>query len=251
MSKGISTATEYLLGYAESLLRNRRFAALTGAGVSTNAGLPDYRGQGQARRQSPEIGSFLADPVTRQNYWQSTISGWRALRQAKPTSSHSILARLEAIGVCSGVVTQNVDGLHRSAGSKLVLELHGSDDRVFCMSCGASQSRSDFLDMLDGRPEVPSCRCGGVLRPSVTFFGEEVSQPLRQQASELVSSSEALLIIGSSLQVNTGLQIVQRAVDMGLPTVLLCLGLSKGIGLVDLSVQIDSDLGMEFLFNER
>lgn len=262
MSNGISTAVSYLLSYAESLLRNRRILVLTGAGVSTNAGLPDYRGQGQLRRESPGYESFLRHSDVRSQYWSSTLEGWKNLASAQPTFTHRLVAQLETQNFCSGVVTQNVDGLHRAAGSKTLVELHGNEETVRCVKCSRELSRQEFCELvlarvradeaqLHGTPSIPNCECGGLWRPSITFFGEQVDSRLYKASLDLLGDSEAMLILGSSLQVNTGLQLVQAAASLGKPTVLLNLGLSKGMGIVDVSAQVDIDAGMEWIFGKN
>lgn len=262
MGNDLSSAAAYLLSRAESLLEKRPFMVLSGAGISTTAGLPDYRGQGQLRRESPSIDSFVRDPEVRARFWSSTLLGWGRLRLAEPSKSHHLVAQLEKSGNCTGVVTQNVDGLHLIAGSNRVIEVHGNDSAVVCIRCRSTRSRESFIEVvreinvstLEGLPEklvIPNCSCGGLLRPQITFFGEDVSQQTQLQALQLLKESQAILILGSSLVVNTGYQLVQTAVEMELPSVLLNLGQSKGIGLVDLSLQMDIDAGMELLFGKQ
>lgn len=261
MSNGISPSTSFLLGYAESLLRNKTFLAVTGAGISTNAGLPDYRGQGQSRRLSPDLDRFLSDAGVRRDFWAQAITGWAKLECATPTRAHLALARLQLAGRCLGVVTQNVDGLHTLAGSSATVELHGNDQSVRCHDCHREMKRQEFemlfreanpaLGGLDvGEISVPKCACGGLWRPGFTMFGEEISKDAHRLAQVMLAKSEGLLILGSSLRVNSGYQLLQTAVGMSIPSILINLGSSQGVGLADVSIFVDCDLGVEQIFEK-
>jgi NAD-dependent SIR2 family protein deacetylase len=243
-----------LLDEAIGLMRGSRTAVLTGAGVSTDSGIPDYRGEGAPVRNPMTVQTFLSSETARKRYWAGSHLGWRAFASAQPNDGHRALAALESSGAVSGVVTQNVDGLHRKAGSTHVVELHGGSDRVACLACGqvfARQSIADRLELLnphldlsrparinpDGDAEVddvesmvlPDCTvCGGVLKPQVVFFGEFVPTPVYRQAASLVQRADVLLIAGSSLVVNSGIRLLEIARRRRIPIVVVNRGVTKG-----------------------
>jgi NAD-dependent SIR2 family protein deacetylase len=253
---GIEAPTSHgaLFDEAVRLMRGSRTAVLTGAGVSTDSGIPDYRGEGAPVRNPMTVQTFLSSETARKRYWAGSHLGWRAFASAQPNDGHRALAGLEAAGVVSGVVTQNVDGLHRKAGSTHVVELHGGSDRVACLACGqvfARQSIADRLELLnphldlskparinpDGDAEVddvesmvlPDCTvCGGVLKPEVVFFGEFVPTPVYRQAASLVQRADVLLIAGSSLVVNSGIRLLEIARRRRIPIVVVNRGVTKG-----------------------
>lgn len=256
MVTGIEAPTSHgaLFDEAIGLMRGARTAVLTGAGVSTDSGIPDYRGEGAPVRNPMTVQTFLSSETARKRYWAGSHLGWRAFASAQPNDGHRALAGLEAAGVVSGVVTQNVDGLHRKAGSTHVVELHGGSDRVACLACGqvfARQSIADRLELLnphldlskparinpDGDAEVddvesmvlPDCTvCGGVLKPEVVFFGEFVPTPVYRQAASLVQRADVLLIAGSSLVVNSGIRLLEIARRRRIPIVVVNRGVTKG-----------------------
>lgn len=259
MSNGISPAASFLLTYAESLLSGKTFLVLTGAGISTNAGLPDYRGQGQSRRASPEFDRFRSNLDVRREYWVRALAGWAKLAAARPTNAHLTLAQLQHSGRCQGIVTQNVDGLHSAAGSSDVIELHGNDQQVRCIECNQHLDRQEFeklfremnpglerLNLAD--VSVPSCSCGGTWRPSNTMFGEEVNKDMYRKARLLLERSEGFLVLGSSLRVTSGYQLLQSAVSMSIPSILINLGASQGVGVADVSIFVDCDSGVGQIF---
>lgn len=266
MVTGIEVPTSHgaLLDEAIRLMRGARTAVLTGAGVSTDSGIPDYRGEGAPVRNPMTVQTFLSSETARKRYWAGSHLGWRAFASAQPNDGHRALASLEAAGVVSGVVTQNVDGLHRKAGSTHVVELHGGSDRVACLACGqmfARQSVADRLELLnphvdlskparinpDGDAEVddvesmvlPECTvCGGVLKPDVVFFGEFVPTATYRQAASLVQRADVLLIAGSSLVVNSGVRLLEIARRRRIPIVVVNRGVTKGDGRA--TVKIDA-----------
>ncbi|UOE46065.1 Sir2 family NAD-dependent protein deacetylase [Agromyces larvae] len=235
-------------------MRGARVAVLTGAGVSTDSGIPDYRGEGAPVRTPMTIQTFLATEHARKRYWAGSHLGWRNFRSARPNRGHLALAELEAGGVVSGVVTQNVDGLHRRAGSRRVVELHGAMDRVVCLRCGQVYARHAIADRLtalnpdidlgqsirlapDGDVEVddvdamrlPTCTvCGGILKPDVVFFGEFVPAETFEAAASVVSGSDVLLVAGSSLVVNSGMRLIELARRRRMPIVVVNRGITKG-----------------------
>ena len=231
---------------AVAALAGRRIAILTGAGVSTDSGIPDYRGRGAPVRTPMTVEQFLSSDSARRRYWVGSHLGWKAFAAAEPNGGHQALAHLEARGLASGVVTQNVDGLHVRAGSRRVVELHGTMRRVFCTHCGQVFDRRDLAQRVeadnpwiqvpenvalgpdgDVLPEssdgfvVPACSvCGGMLKPDVVFFGEFIPAEKFREAEQLVQGSEALLIAGSSLVVNSGIRLLERARRRRLPVVI-------------------------------
>jgi NAD-dependent SIR2 family protein deacetylase len=245
---------EAALDEAVALLRGRTVAVLTGAGVSTDSGIPDYRGEGAPVRNPMTFQQFLSGDRYRKRYWAGSHLGWRSFRSAEPNDGHRALARLEAAGVTNGVVTQNVDALHERAGSRRVVDLHGTVDRVVCLTCGQSFARDVVAARLaaanpwldepesvrlapDGDVEVadidgfvvPECTvCGGVLKPDVVFFGEFVPVERFAEARSLVVGAEALLIAGSSLVVNSGIRLLDQATRRKMPVVVVNRGVTKG-----------------------
>lgn len=231
---------------ALALLRGRRVVALTGAGCSTESGIPDYRSPGQAPRRPIQHREFLSSEAVRARYWARSAVGWPRFRAARPNPGHEALARLEARGGLVGLISQNVDGLHSRAGSRRVVELHGALSEVLCLGCGAISARDavqDWLEALnpgcadrpvdeapDGDAElaappdfrVPAClRCGGVLKPHVVFFGDNVPPVRLAEAWSLFDEGEALLVAGSSLAVFSGFRFARRAAERGLPVLVL------------------------------
>lgn len=239
---------------AEQLLRGRTIAVLTGAGVSTDSGIPDYRGEGAPVRSPMTFQTFLDDERARQRYWAGSHLGWRHFSAAEPNAGHRALADLELDGPVNGIITQNVDGLHLQAGSRHVVDIHGSMDRVRCLHCGQTFARVDiatrmaqanpWLDAPEGvrlNPDgdvdvdavdemvVPSCSvCGGVLKPEVVFFGEFVPAEKFSEAAALVRRADALLIAGSSLVVNSGIRLLDQASKRRIPIVIVNRGVTKG-----------------------
>ncbi|MFC9558256.1 NAD-dependent protein deacetylase [Agromyces sp. NPDC056965] len=265
MSTGIEAPVAAEAHFAEAieLLRGARVAVLTGAGVSTDSGIPDYRGEGAPVRTPMTVQTFLASERARKRYWAGSHLGWRSFSSAVPNRGHLALADLEARGVASGVITQNVDGLHRRAGNRHVIELHGSMDRVLCLTCGqhyARQAMAARLEALnpeidlatairpapDGDVEVddvdamviPACTvCGGILKPDVVFFGEFVPADRFQAAASLVQGADVLLVAGSSLVVNSGMRLIEQARRKRLPIVIINRGVTKGDGRAAVKVE--------------
>ncbi|UPL15579.1 Sir2 family NAD-dependent protein deacetylase [Microbacterium galbinum] len=233
---------------AADLLRGRRIALLTGAGVSTDSGIPAYRGEGATPRSNPmTIQTYLGDEAARRRYWVGGHLGWRAFARADPNPGHHALAEMESAGVVSGVITQNVDGLHLRAGSSHVIEVHGTMRRVLCLHCGQVFDRRDVAGQIeelnpwitvpenvplapdgDVLPEsiegfvIPRCTvCDGMLKPDVVFFGEYVPQDRFRAAESLLRSSTAMIVAGSSLVVNSGVRLVERARRRSIPLIIV------------------------------
>jgi NAD-dependent SIR2 family protein deacetylase len=219
---------------------------LSGAGCSTGSGIPEYRDDaGNWKHRKPlQLAEFVSCKGTRKRYWAQGFAGWNRISAAKPGAAHVALARLEKAKRIRCVITQNVDNLHREAGSRRVIELHGVMHRVRCLHCGATLSRGDFQERLaelnpewaarvheftpdgDARLDVqdfdayavPDCEiCGGILKPDVVFFGEPVPRDRVEQASEAVRRSCALLVVGSSLMVFSGFRFARMAWALGKP----------------------------------
>lgn len=244
---------------------------LTGAGCSTESGIPDYRGPETARRARNPIQyrGFVGDPDGRRRYWSRSFLGWPKIRDAEPNPAHLALAALERRGVVAHLITQNVDRLHHKAGTRKVTELHGALAEVRCLGCEARIDRERLqgelavlnprasttggeaapdgdADLLDGAGadfRVPDClRCGGVLKPDVVFFGEAVPAARVERAREAVDAARALLVVGSSLAVYSGLRFVKQARARGIPTALINLGPpARGLELFD--VLVDAPAG--------
>lgn len=233
---------------AAELLRGRRVALLTGAGISTDSGIPAYRGEGVRTRSNPmTIQTYLGDEAARRRYWVGGHLGWRAFAQAQPNRGHIALAEMESAGTVSGVITQNVDGLHLRAGSSHVIEVHGTMRRVLCLHCGQVFDRRDIAVQIEEQnpwiavpenvalapdgdvlPEstdgfvVPTCTvCGGMLKPDVVFFGEYVPLDRFRAAESLLRSSSALIVAGSSLVVNSGIRLIERARRRSIPLIIV------------------------------
>lgn len=193
---------------AEALTKAKHAIALTGAGISTASGIPDFRGpRGLWRRVDPEVFNieyFLADPLTS---WRHYLSLHRATAEARPNPAHYALAALEKAGIIKAIITQNVDGLHQAAGSKHVVEIHGNGSRARCLSCGRTFPIEDALREVE-KGGIPRCpHCGGILKPDVTFFGEQLPEEALSAALELAWRSDAILVAGSSLVVSPANQI--------------------------------------------
>ncbi len=243
---------------------------LTGAGISTDSGIPDYRGPtGAARPASPmTYQTFTRDPLARRRYWARSHMGWRLIAGARPNAGHVAVTALQGSGVLRGVITQNVDGLHSAAGATDVVELHGSLDRVVCLDCKRLTSRSTLDRRLreanpgwqaqvtgikpDGDVELPDAQlegfsvvectdCRGMLKPDVVFFGETVPAPRVDRCFELVEQAGALVVLGSSLTVMSGYRFVLRAAKLGVPVAIVNAGATRGDAKADL--RIDAPLG--------
>ncbi len=246
---------------AREVLGDRRWLVLTGAGVSTDSGIPDYRGPGAPVRTPMTYQQFVAGPESLQRYWARAHLGWSRMGGAEPNATHHRLVELEADGRLSALITQNVDGLHRRAGHRDLVELHGRVDQVICLDCGDRTSRSRLQRRLselnpgwtsqnveiapDGDAiletteavRVATCdRCGGRLKPDVVFFGENVKPETVQHCYRLTDEAEALVVLGSSLQVMSGLRFVRRARANGVPVVIINRGATRGDDLADVLV---------------
>jgi len=242
---------------------DRRWLVLTGAGVSTDSGIPDYRGPDAVPRQPMTFQEFIASATNRQRYWARAHLGWSRMGTAEPNFTHRFLAAQQDRLV--GLITQNVDGLHEKAGSRDVVDLHGRLDRVICLDCGTGITRHEMQERLDAlnpgwtdqdvvlNPDgdvelddtagfvVPPCaQCGGRLKPDVVFFGESVPKPKVAHCFDLVERAcredAALVVLGSSLQVMSGLRFVRRAAKDGTEVVIINRGPTRGDELADVRI---------------
>ncbi|WP_189815138.1 NAD-dependent protein deacetylase [Streptomyces olivaceoviridis] len=231
-------------------LRAGGVLVLSGAGISTESGIPDYRGEGGSlSRHTPmTYQEFTADAQARRRYWARSHLGWRTFGRARPNAGHRAVAAFGRHGLLSGVITQNVDSLHQAAGSEGVVELHGSLDRVVCLGCGAFSPRHELAqrleaanpdfdpvaaginpdgdaDLTDEQVEdfrvLPCVICGGILKPDVVFFGEAVPPQRVEQCREMVREATSLLVLGSSLTVMSGLRFVRQAAQAGTPVLVI------------------------------
>lgn len=251
------------------LLDLKNMFVLTGAGCSTASGIPDYRDeQGQWKRRPPVmILPFRTKPDVYQRYWARAYAGWPRFASAPPGPAHHALAALESAGVVSHLVTQNVDGLHQRAGSRAVIDLHGRLDVVACLGCGARSTRAELQEEIavanpdwspvysaapDGDADIdpaavsafapPRCgACGGLLKPDVVFFGENVPPAIYQASREALAASDAVLVAGSSLMVYSGFRFVVQAREAGLPIAIVNRGRTRADEFAD--IRIDGDVG--------
>ncbi len=245
--------------------RAPRLFVLTGAGCSTASGIPDYRDESGAWKHKPPVqfGDFIASAATRQRYWARSLVGWTRVAGARPTGAHIALASLERMGAVSTLVTQNVDGLHQRAGSRAVIDLHGRLDTVRCLSCGHCISREALQTELIARNprwagatateapdgdarldgpfddfDVPACaRCGGVLKPDVVFFGENVPKARVAACYAALAAADGVLVVGSSLMVFSGFRFCLAAAELGKPLALVNRGKTRADGLAHLKVE--------------
>ncbi len=238
-------------------MQHKRTVVLTGAGCSTESGIPDYRGpETRHKPRNPiQYKAFVTDEAARKRYWGRSVIGWTRVDNAQPNAAHLALSQLEASGLVNGIITQNVDRLHHKAGSQNVVELHGNLAEVCCLSCNNIEKRSTFQQRLaslnprwqgkasemapDGDAEidesqtrhfrVPGCAiCEGVIKPNVVFFGENVPKNRVDDAWRLLDDAELLLVVGSSLTVYSGYRFVVKAAREEKPVAILNLGDSRG-----------------------
>ncbi|OBB69372.1 NAD-dependent protein deacetylase [Mycobacterium sp. 852014-50255_SCH5639931] len=249
-----------------ALLAGRRLAVLTGAGLSTDSGIPDYRGPDSPPSNPMTIRQFTSDPAFRQRYWARNHVGWRHMDDTMPNAGHRALAALERASVVTGVVTQNVDLLHTKAGSENVVNLHGTYARVVCLGCGYTMSRAALAEQLEtlnpgfaeraeavgGLAVAPDADavvadttsfryldcpcCGGMLKPDIVYFGESVAKEVVDQAYSLVDEADALLVTGSSLTVFSGYRFVRHAAALGRPIAIINRGRTRGDDLATVKV---------------
>ncbi|GAA3386643.1 NAD-dependent protein deacetylase [Cryptosporangium minutisporangium] len=267
------TLAEAALGELTSLVRSGDVVVLSGAGISTESGIPDYRGPSGAfqRNHTPmTYQAFTRDQIARRRYWARSFLGWRMISAAAPNDGHRAVAQLESCGLVERVITQNVDGLHQAGGARDVVELHGSLDRVVCLDCGELSDRIELDDrlraanpgfgtpvdpttvnpdgdvdlpeeQLDGFAVVDCINCGGVLKPDVVFFGESVPKDRVADCQATVDRAGLLLVLGSSLTVYSGRRFVVQAAKAGTPVAIVNQGPTRGDDHA--CVRVDAPLG--------
>jgi len=266
---------ERLLQFIEN---HQRIFVLSGAGVSTASGIPDYRdANGDWKHQRPmDYRDFIAQVPARQRYWTRAFIGWQKFSLAQPNAAHAALARLEQGGKLALTVTQNVDGLHQLAGSRALIELHGSLARVDCLDCAASIERREMqqqllalnpvltelsariapdgdalLDGFDERQiEIPDCAaCGGMLKPGVVFFGESVPPARVEQSFEALDAADAMLVVGSSLMVYSGFRFARRAQQRNIPLAAINLGKTRADEFLNFKIEADCAAALQAVLN--
>ncbi|MDP9800678.1 NAD-dependent SIR2 family protein deacetylase [Arcanobacterium wilhelmae] len=246
-----------------AFLEGKRTIVVSGAGTSTDAGLPDYRGTGTTQEPSIDFNMFVTDPVWRAWVWQRNHETWRQMLRMQPTPAHHAIAALERAGLVSGNATQNVDGLDRASGQDNVWELHGSFATVDCIDCSTRFPREEYGELLSalnpGWPETdelpvilaparradaerstfrvaPCPRCGGIVKPSVVFFGEGLPSEAMDGAMSAATAADAVLVVGTSLQVSTGMWVMRQAWAQGGPVAIVNRGATAGDRFADLRV---------------
>ena len=255
-----------MMSSAVELLNGHRIAVLTGAGLSTDSGIPDYRGPDSAPRKPMTFQQYTSDAKYRQVYWARNYVGYQFMSSKQPNAAHRALAEAESAGLLTGIITQNVDTLHEKAGSKNVVDLHGRFDQTVCQNCANVFSRTQVQDLIEeANPEflknlpslkdieiapdadavleniegfvVPPCPiCGGQLKPNVVFFGEFVPVERVTAAHQIIDDATALLVAGTSLHVHSGLRFVRRAANAGKPVLIINQGVTKGDPLATLKL---------------
>jgi len=258
----LDPAIAYSLAHAKALIEPGDILVLSGAGISTSSGIPDYRGEGRVQRHPLTFDDFMNSTSNQARYWARSYVGFNRIAAAEPNPGHAAIAAAEQAGKINHIITQNVDGLHQKAGSQKVLELHGRLDRITCTGCGAVINRAEMDRLIqllnpglmrdltadfapDGdadidTPEgfqVPHCReCEAHFKPDVVFFGEQVPKQRVELANSLVESAKSILVAGSSLTVNSGLRLVKLAKSRGLPVVIVNLGATRADDFSDVKI---------------
>ena len=280
MAANLARSSESESPLSSFIGRHPRLLVLTGAGCSVASGIPEYRDHDGAWKSRPPVryADFVASPAVRRRYWARSVFGWERVAGAEPGSVHRALARLEQAGHARAVVTQNVDALHQRAGSRRVIDLHGRLDEVECLDCGARIRRADmqalllawngpFLAALGAAPgataaarpdgdvqleadfsdfRVPDCpSCGGVLKPAVVFFGENVPRARVDATLCALAAADALLVVGSSLMVFSGFRFCLAAREVGKPVAAVNLGRTRADELLSLKVASDCGPALE------
>lgn len=261
----VTVAATATIAAAADLLRGRSWVALTGAGMSTDSGIPDYRGPTSIRATPMQFSEFVGSTDAQQRYWARSYLGWHRIGQARPNAGHRALADLEAAGLC-GVITQNVDGLHSAAGSRRVINLHGDIAAVVCLDCGHRSARSELqrrfaqanpqvdqpqrVQHAELRPDgdavaqdwqqfrlIGCLNCAGRLKHDVVFFGESVPKARVEAAYGLVEYAEVLVVLGSSLAVMSGFRFVRHQAKKQQPVLIINRGPTRGDDLASLKIE--------------
>ena len=269
----LSAAALYGVDFARDKIVGKRVLVLTGAGISTDSGIPDYRGAGRVARHPMTYDTFMGSKEAQIRYWARSFIGWNRIAEAQPNRGHFALAEAESANKIFQIITQNVDQLHQKAGSREVIDLHGRLDQVRCMNCNIRFNRTQMDVMLadlnpnvdrtadfeftpDGDAEVeaaadfqiPACPgCGGVLKPDVVFFGESVPTATVELAMKRLDDADALLVAGTSLSVNSGLRFARRAARSNKPIVIVNIGQTKADELATAKIEANTSLVLERL----
>lgn len=269
----LSAAALYGVDFARDKIVGKRVLVLTGAGISTDSGIPDYRGAGRVARHPMTYDTFMGSKEAQIRYWARSFIGWNRIAEAQPNRGHFALAEAESANKIFQIITQNVDQLHQKAGSREVIDLHGRLDQVRCMNCNIRFNRTQMDVMLadlnpnvdrtadfeftpDGDAEVeaaadfqiPACPgCGGVLKPDVIFFGESVPTATVELAMKRLDDADALLVAGTSLSVNSGLRFARRAARSNKPIVIVNIGQTKADELATAKIEANTSLVLERL----
>jgi NAD-dependent SIR2 family protein deacetylase len=269
----LSDAASYSIEVARRSLAGKKLWVITGAGISTDSGIPDYRGEGRVARHPMTYDIFLGSFEAQQRYWARSYVGWSRIALANPNPGHFALSTAESQGALSYLITQNVDGLHQEAGSKSVIDLHGRLDRVICLGCQKIISRTEMDERLqelnpeiskdsnveftpDGDAEiegtkdfkVPACgKCSGILKPDVVFFGESVPTDRVELALSQLADCDAVLVAGSSLTVNSGFRFIKQASKSGKPIVIVNIGPTRADQLAIAKIETNTSLALERL----
>lgn len=274
MNPSFDSALLYGLEHARKLIEGKKTLVLTGAGISTSSGIPDYRGAGRVQKHPLTFDEFMGSAQNQARYWARSYVGWHRIASAEPNPGHHALSAAEQHAKIFHIITQNVDGLHQKAGSKNVVELHGRLDRVLCTVCGDILARSELdgrihalnpnfkeLENVEFSPDgdaeveppsdfqVPSCGvCGAHYKPDVVFFGEQVPRARVEKAESLILEAEAIVVAGSSLTVNSGLRLVKQAKKRELPVVIVNLGETKADSVADVKLNASTTDILKELF---
>lgn len=255
-----------MVALAGALASVERLVALTGAGISTESGIPDYRSpNGLWSKQAPiYYQDFVRNPAVRRRYWARSLNGYSRFRNATPNAGHYALAAMERAGRLHHLITQNVDGLHTKAGSRKVIELHGENSTVHCIECGYREPRTQTQARLEWENrhlplpaddtgdaegvQIPLCpRCGGLIKPAVVFFGEQLPADVVERAYDVVGEADALLVVGSSLTVWSGYRLVRAAADESKPVYIVNLGETRADGEATMKVEAPAGLALSLL----
>jgi NAD-dependent SIR2 family protein deacetylase len=262
-AEGIESA---VMPLADALASSRRLVVLTGAGISTESGIPDYRSpDGVWNKHTPiYYADFVRNPAVRRRYWARSLNGFPRFRDALPNAGHMALADMEQAGRLHCLVTQNVDRLHTKAGSRRVIELHGENSSVHCIECRYTEPRVETQLRLEWENRhvrlpadetgdavevvVPLCpQCGGLVKPAVVFFGESVPQEKAQKAFEAVDECDALLVVGSSLTVWSGYRLARAARQAGKPLYILNIGPTRADAEATLKVEAPAGAALSLI----
>jgi len=275
-NESLTAAAAYSVDFAREKLVGKKILALTGAGISTDSGIPDYRGAGRVAKHPMTFDVFMGSREAQIRYWSRSFIGWNRIADAEPNSGHIAIATAEHNKKIFQVITQNVDQLHQKAGSKEVIDLHGRLDMVRCMACSNQISRRELDSILeelnpsvdrtgdfeftpDGDAEIEAAldfkiadcpTCQGVLKPDVVFFGESVPTARVDMAMKKLDESDVLLVAGTSLTVNSGLRFARRAARMNKPIIIVNIGSTKADELATAKIEANTSLVLERLLDD-